>query len=183
MCWKVSNPFITLSFHINHFTNMKVLFTALLLVTGIAFGQHTDCLSKTITMNGEVKKEVQFHLTSLDTIPMKKLADFTITDHKGAFKSTLTNLEGVELQYILKQAVIKMEKPKLLSEFYFVFTACDGYKVVYSWNELFNSRTGDNIYLVKEKNGETLSSICTADAMTGRRYVQGLSSITIKRAE
>ena len=176
-------PFITLCFSHHPFTNMKFLVVVLLLITHSGFGQHSDCLSKTITINGDVKNEVRFTLASLDSIPMVKLADLTITDHKGAYKSTLTKLEGLSLKYILKQVQIKMDKPKLLSEYYLVFTACDGYKVVYSWNEIFNSETGDHIYLVKEKNGESLSSVCTTDSMTGRRYVQGLSSITIKRAE
>lgn len=162
---------------------MKLLFIALLLITGPVFSQHADCLSKSVTVAGDIKKTIRFHLASLDSMAMTPLADVTITDHKGTFKRTLTGLQGIPIKDLLRQADIKMDQPKLLSEYYLVFTACDGYKVVYSWNEVFNSSTGNNIYLIKEKNGESLSALCTTDAMTGRRYVQGLSSITIKRAE
>jgi hypothetical protein len=162
---------------------MKLFFIALLLLTGPVYGQHTDCLSQSLTIKGEVKKELHLDMVKLASFTTVKIPDLTITNHKGEVKRTLTGLQGVLLKDILQQAVIKMDSPKLLSEFYFVFTACDGYKVVYSWNEIFNSSTGSQIYLIKEKDGESISSITATDGMTGRRYVQGLSFITVKRAE
>lgn len=162
---------------------MKILLIALVLLAGRVYGQHTDCLSRSVTINGEVSATVRIDEATLGNLKWVKLADLTITNHKGEIKRTLTNLEGVLLKDVLQQATIKTEAPKLLSEFYLVFTACDGYKVVYSWNELFNNPLGNSIYLIKEKNGETISSVSTSDIMTGRRYVQGLSFITIKRCD
>ena len=78
----------------------------------------------------------------------------------------------------------------MLSEYYFVFAASDGYKVVYSWNELFNTSVGESVYLVTEKDGKTITEmddsilvVSTKDFKTGRRNVKGLASIAVMRVK
>ena len=68
--------------------------------------------------------------------------------------------------------------------------ATDGYKVVFSWNEIFNNALGQEIYIIVEKNGtgvekleDRITIITPTDNMTGRRYVKSLKKITVKRAE
>lgn len=51
----------------------------------------------------------------------------------------LTGKYGVLLKDILQQAEITMNSAKLLREYYSVFTDCDRYEVLHSWNEIFNS--------------------------------------------
>ncbi|REG88590.1 hypothetical protein [Algoriphagus antarcticus] len=84
----------------------------------------------------------------------------------------------------MKDTMLDVESPNLLSELYFVLQASDGYKVVYSWNEIYNTSTGDNIYLVTQKEGNAISEmdnrilmICTSEFKTGRRNVKGLNKI------
>ena len=81
---------------------------------------------------------------------------------------------------------IKAKSPKVLSEFYFKCIASDGYTVVYSWNELYNTETGNNSFLIAEKDGKKINEIdgsilmlCNTDFKTGRRYVKRLSKIEI----
>jgi hypothetical protein len=85
---------------------------------------------------------------------------------------------------------INAESPRVLSEYYFVCKANDGYTVVYSWNELFNTGTGDSVYIVTEKDGkqasempESILMISPKDFRTGRRHVKALSSIEVRRAK
>lgn len=163
---------------------MKVLVSLLLLVTARPlFAQHIDCSSTAFTINGDVKTDITFDIKALDSFTIVSIPDVTITNHKGEVRRTITGLKGVLLKTILQKAEINNDSPKTLSEFYLVFTACDGYKATYSWNEIFNSATGNNIYVVKDKDGTSLSSITPTDIATGRRYVQSLSTITIKRAQ
>ena len=103
-------------------------------------------------------------------------------------KYTMTNIEGVPIKSILSKVSLATDDPKTLSEYYFVFIASDNYKVVYSWNELFNSATGNNIFVIQKKEGKDLTSlddvisvICTSDEATGRRYVKGLKEILVER--
>lgn len=168
-------------FHRSNISNMKLIFIIFLLITGTVKGQHTTCMSNQLLIRGDVKNEYRFDIATMDTMKMIPLGDVVITNHKGEVKRTLAGLQGILLKNILQFSEITAESPKQLSEYYLVFTACDGYQVVYSWNELFNSATGNSTYLVVEKDGTSLSSITPADTMTGRRYVQGISTITIKK--
>jgi hypothetical protein len=80
--------------------------------------------------------------------------------------------------------------PKLFSSMYFTCVGSDGYKVVYSWNELFNTPVGDNVYIVMEKNGikadklpSSIQMTSMLDYKTGRRYLHNLDKIVVSIAE
>ena len=97
--------------------------------------------------------------------------------------------QGILLKEVLQSIEIKSESPKVLSEYYLVCKATDGYKVVYSWNELFNSRVGESVFIVTEKKGQradkmddSILLISPLDFKTGRRQVKSLDRIEIKRA-
>jgi len=75
-----------------------------------------------------------------------------------------------------------------LRPYYLTFIASDGYKAVYSWNEIFNSPTGQNIFIVVEKDGvklkdmaERIMIITPSDFKTGRRYIKALSQIVVNK--
>jgi len=97
-------------------------------------------------------------------------------------------VKGVLLLDLLKDISITTASPKLLSEYYLVFKASDGYSVVVSWNELFNTEIGNSFYIVTEANNqkqkdapEKILLIATKDFKTGRRHIKGLQNIEIKR--
>ena len=111
-----------------------------------------------------------------------------ITNHVGVTKNTLTQLKGVLVKDILSGIALQNENPKVLSEFYFIFVATDKYKVVFSWNEIFNSPTGDNFYIITGEGGKKLkeidgriSMLCITDYKTGRRDLKNLDKIIVER--
>lgn len=68
-------------------------------------------------------------------------------------------------------------------------TAGDGYRVVFSWQEIFNSPIGEGVMLLIEKNGKPLCAghgrpdlISSQDYFTGSRYVKGVEKIEISLA-
>jgi hypothetical protein len=76
--------------------------------------------------------------------------------------------------------------PKLFSRFCFTCVGAGGYKVVYSWNELFNTEVGDQAYILMEKNGikaaqmsESIQMASMPDFKTGRRYLHNLDKIIV----
>jgi len=71
-----------------------------------------------------------------------------------------------------------------------VFTATDGYKVVFSWNEIYNAEAGNNFFILTEMDGKRIEKmdqrilfISIADFQTGRRFIKGLEKIEVKRVE
>lgn len=114
----------------------------------------------------------------------------SITNHMGEPRGTATKLTGILVRDLLNDLELTEQSPKLFSEFYLVFVAADNYRVVYSWNEIFNSPTGDNLYLVNSRDGKMLKDmeeriliLTPTDFKTGRRHIKGLSKIIVERVD
>jgi hypothetical protein len=91
---------------------------------------------------------------------------------------------------LLASILYVYDKPKFLNEFFFVFIASDGYRVIFSWNEIYNTETGNNFFIVTEMEGKKLKYlgqrilfISTGDLKTGRRYIKGLEKIEVRQLE
>lgn len=139
-------------------------------------------------VTGLVKHEVTITLEDIGKLAAKDIPDLAVTSHQGEPRGNLKQVKGVLLKDLLQNIALKEDNPKLFSEFYFTFTASDNYKVVYSWNELFNSPTGNNIFIVTAIDGEPLQQmrnrilvITTTDFKTGRRHIKGLDKIVVGR--
>jgi len=158
-----------------------ILLLAAFLFAAKISAQQTVQATNEFSIEGLVVKTLVINLDSLKAHSTTRIDSLVITNHVGERKSTLKNLAVVPLRDFLNQADIPVESPKQLSEIYFVCEAGDGYKVVFSWNEIFNNPVGREIYLIVEKNGKKLENtedriclISRSDQMTGRRYVKGL---------
>lgn len=170
---------------------MKKLFAFYLtLITVCTFGQSQQTPTDEFSIVGIVPKELTFAIPTLEKMQATKIGDIVITNHMGDKKGTATNLSGIPIKTFFRDIDLKVESPKQLSEYYFVFVASDNYKVVYSWNEIFNTATGDNTYLVVEKDGKKLHEmedrlliITKTDFKTGRRFIKGLSKIIVQRVQ
>jgi len=167
----------------------RFLLIPALFITLLLHGQEKTLPTHSLVIKGEVKEEKIISIKDFARYPEKEIGDVVITNHLGEKKSDQKSLKGILLKDILKDVEIKSESPKVLSEFYILCKASDGYKAVYSWNELFNSPTGDAVYIVTSKAGkhavymdESILMISPEDFKTGRRFVKSLSSIEIFRA-
>lgn len=166
-----------------------ILFFALVCTTAFAQKKTTYKPTHQFTITGDIKKESVITIDSLKGYPLKNIGDIKVTDHLGNFKHGDENLKGVLLKDILLHSQLTAT-PHLYSQFYFVCTGSDGYKVVYSWNELFNTEIGDHVYIVLEKNGknitdlpESLQMVSMLDQKTGRRYLHNLDKIVVRQAQ
>ena len=163
----------------------KILLLLTVYVSTYSFSQDIQS-TNSFLISGEVENEVTIHITDLNRYAVHSLPDGVITNHLGEKKSEYKNVKGVLLKEVLDTVKIKAKSPKVLSEFYFKCIASDGYTVVYSWNELYNTETGNNSFLIAEKDGKKINEIdgsilmlCNTDFKTGRRYVKRLSKIEI----
>jgi hypothetical protein len=143
-----------------------------------------------IVISGEIKKQLVITVRDVEMAAQEQIGDVTITNHLGVVKETAKGLKGVKIKDLLANLELTNDNPKFSSTYYFVFTANDGYKTVYSWNELFNSPVGEKVYVVSSKDGKNMQEmperilvITPSDYKTGRRYIKGLDSIIVKRVE
>jgi len=146
--------------------------------------------TENFSIEGKVKKSLTVSLADLSAYKAYSIDSIVITNHLGERRSSLKNVKGVLLKDVLGKMEIDAEAPKVLSEYYFVCIASDNYKVVFSWNEIFNSDTGKSVYIITAQDGKPATAfdnrialVSPKDQMTGRRYVKGLQKIIIERAK
>lgn len=168
----------------------NALLLLIILYPVIGFSQQKIEQTSRVIVSGEVKKQLTITVRDVETAAQEEIGDVTITNHLGVVKGTAKGLKGVKVKEFLANLELTNDNPKLTSTYYFVFTANDGYKIVYSWNELFNSPIGEKVYLVSVKDGKNIQEmpermliITPSDYKTGRRYIKGLDSIIVKRVE
>ena len=164
---------------------MKYWLMMILLAGTAVYGQETKT---TLTVEGRIKNPKVFSLEELKRYPAVQLDSLQIYNHLMVPHGIARHIKGVPLKELLKDIVFDAETPKVLSEYYIVCVAADNYKVVFSWNELFNSPGGDKVLVATEKDG--VSAVATKDGLvlvtqgdraTGRRFVKELNKIIIQR--
>jgi len=167
---------------------LKIICLGCLISFGVSVFGQAPATTHSFVISGEVRSPLTVGVDDLKKFPEVSIGDLVITNHLGEKKSDATGLKGILLKQILQTAELKSENPKVLSTFYFVLRASDGYQVVYSWNELFNTVVGETVYVITEKNGKTLAQmddailvVSTRDYKTGRRNVKGLAGILVAR--
>jgi len=160
-----------------------------ILANSFLFAQEKPTATDSIMVTGNLKKITTIQFSQIIALPSIALPDLTITNHLGEIKGVAKNMKGVLLKTVLENLSYDTPSPKQLSEFYFVLIASDGYKVVYSWNELFNNDAGNKVFLITEKEGKSMANsneriliAHLSDFKTGRRYVKGLNQILVKRS-
>lgn len=147
-------------------------------------------VTSTLTVEGAITNPYVIKFDELKNLKSISLDSLVILNHKMERKSSLKKIKGVLLRDVLAKAEFSVNSPKILSEFYIVCIADDGYKVVYSWNELFNSETGNQTLVLTEVNGvsvlnhkEGIILVTPTDKATGRRYVKNFSKIRIEKVK
>lgn len=170
---------------------VKYLSLYLLIFFSISAGAQKNLPSTdSFSILGQIERAETIKISDLDHFDTYPIADLVITNHLGEIKGTAKNMKGIKIKDILASIKFKTDNPKLLSSFILSFVAADGYRVVYSWNEIFNSPTGDHLFLVTGKDGKSIGEmeermliVTHSDFKTGRRYIKGLSSIVVSKIE
>lgn len=159
-------------------------------VTVSVEAQKSTVTTERFTVEGNVKESKTFTLADLAGLALQTKDSIVIKNHLLENKSTIKNIIGVQLKDILSKVVIDQESPKLLSEYFIICIAADNYKVVFSWNEIFNNETGKQVLIMTGHDGKTgsemkdhIALIALSDIATGRRYVKGLQKIIIERVK
>ncbi len=144
--------------------------------------------TENFSIEGKVKKNLTVSLADLSSYKSYSIDSIVITNHLGERRSSLKKVKAVLLKDILDKAEIDAENHKVLSEYYLICIASDNYKVVFSWNEIFNNASGSSVYIITGQDGKSsttldnrIALVSPKDQMTGRRYVKGLQKIVVER--
>ena len=141
-------------------------------------------ISHFLTVTGDVKKNLVLTVDSLMKMNVKHIDNYITICQTGNTDSVVKTYDGVLLKDILEKAILNQLSHKDRA-FYFVINATDNYKAVFSWGEIFNNLTGENVFVVFRENGEPIKEkgemklICTSDIKTGPRHIYWLKEIKV----
>ncbi|MBP9712659.1 MAG: molybdopterin-dependent oxidoreductase [Sterolibacterium sp.] len=145
-------------------------------------------VTEQITVTGKVEKPLRLDPAALRKLPLQQVGEVPLVCQSGADKGKLENFKGVRLTDILDQAKILAPGHNDVKKLAIIATASDGYKAVFSWNELYNSPIGEGVMVFFEKNGQPLSDdegrialVSSKDSRTGPRHVKWLQAIEVRR--
>jgi DMSO/TMAO reductase YedYZ molybdopterin-dependent catalytic subunit len=175
----------------------KITLLALLLYTARVNAQNhsadTAKSSKYITgsvkVSGLVDNQLDLSITDLKQMKAVQVNNFDVIGKGGVVKSHLASFKGVLLTDVLTKAGLPVKALKESGSLYIVISAADGFKVVFSWAELFNTTLGEHVFIAYEENGKPIEKegklvlFSTVDKINGMRHVKWLKEINVKKAE
>lgn len=123
---------------------------------------------------------------TLTTMASVKIDGLQMICGSGEPKGAIGQCKGVLLADIINSVDVLITDHNDTKKMYIVASADDGYKTVFSWQEIFNTATGEGVLVILEKgnrasdaNRQVVDLLSTRDFLTGPRHVRELSTIEI----
>ena len=148
-----------------------------------AYSQSND----TIKVTGLVKSDMIITKSYLQSMRSFDLNDVN-TSCNPKQETIVKSVRVVLLKDVLEKVAYKYVRSKELNEFYFMFEGADGYKAVFSFNEIYNTEVGNYLYLITEMDGKTqyensIMMLSLKDIKGGSRNIKNLVKIIVKNAD
>lgn len=145
-------------------------------------------VTEQIAVSGAVENKLSLSVEDLRKFPPQQVGELPLVCQSGADRGKLENFKGVLLRDILEKAKVIARGHNDVKKIAIIASASDGYKVVFSWSEVFNSPIGEGVLVFFEKNGLPLGDeqgriamVSTKDIRTGPRHVKWLQGIEVKK--
>jgi hypothetical protein len=143
-----------------------------------------------LRITGQVAQAAAFTAPTLLALPAASdVPPIAQTTRDGVVKGTLAGYRGIRLTDLLDKVQVESPDRNSLKRTYVLASATDGYAVVFSWSELYNTPVGAGVYVLLQKDGAPIGSdegpltlISGRDLFTGPRHVRNLCQIDVRRA-
>lgn len=170
---------------LHHLARLTLLSLALACTSSaIAHGVQPAKPVRTLAITGGVERSLKLDVDALRKRPAAQFAEVRVTDMRGK----TSTVRGIRLRDLLNEASILSPDHNTVKKLAIVAIAADKYAVVFSWNELFNARAGENVLVVLERDGKPLPDtegplalVSGDDLRAGPRHVKWLQSVDVRK--
>lgn len=139
-----------------------------------------------LKISGMVEQPLELSWTDLRQQPPVALPDIPVRTRDGALVATKSGYEGIPLIALLDRVRIQRTDPAALKRAVVVAKATDSYVATFSWNELYNSPIGGDVYVLTGRSQQPLDEdegrialLSLRDTRTGPRHVRWLNELNI----
>ena len=150
-------------------------------------GGTSKFITDRIAVSGAVEHPLVLGVDDLKKFP-SRVNEVTLGRRSAGNAGKVARLGGVLLRDIIEKAAVISRDHNDTKKMAIIAIASDGYKVVFSWSEIFNSPAGDGVIVYFEKDGAPLADdegqiamISTTDIRTGPRHVKWLQAIEVRK--
>nr|NJM04164.1 sulfite oxidase-like oxidoreductase [Desulfobacula sp.] len=139
-----------------------------------------------LRVTGRVAKPLVLSMADILAMETEEFQDLFIVCGTGEPRDTIRQCRGVLMEKIIQKAEVLKGEHNDTKKMAVVASAADGYKVVFSWQEIFNTPIGGGVAVLTEKDGAPLEEkqdridlISAQDYFAGSRYVRDLKQIEV----
>jgi len=170
----------------------RIFLTGLLAMGPILVSAHPDSSdaaslgTQVVVIGGRVQHSLTLSPQALAEFPVQTPPEIPIRDRDGKTIRILKAYAGVKLVDLLDKAAFVVNDHNDLKKTLIVAIASDGYKVIFSWSELYNTSVGNGVLVLYAKDGKPLGEdegrialISVNDLHTGARHVRWLKTLQI----
>ncbi len=146
---------------------------------------HSDTLlAMTVRIGGWVKRPLSLDAGSLSRRDDARAAGFAVVCTFDGAHGGERAMRGVPLCTLIEEAEPAFEQRTDFKRVTVVAESQDGYRALFSWNELFNTAVGEGVLLAwpDGQPAGPFALLSLHDRATGPRFVQSLASVTLHQA-
>lgn len=157
---------------------------------------HTDpiapdaLVSREVVVSGCVKRRYSFDLCALMRLPTQLTGPLDIVCLSGRTVRGASEYKGVRLSALLDVAQLRLPHARDFTRAFILAQGADGYTVMFSWHELYNTPVGIGALVIYERDGRPLDDdeggiglISTGDFRVALRQVRALKRLSVHLAE
>lgn len=146
----------------------------------------TQAFAAPLSVTGKVEHPLTLDPIAVRGYPADQVVTLTLPGRNPGDKTSV--VRGVRLKAFLDKSKLVVTDHNTPKKVVVIATARDGYAVVFSWSELFNSPAGEDVLVLFERDDKALPDaegplalIAGRDLNTGPRHVKWLEKIEVKQ--
>jgi DMSO/TMAO reductase YedYZ molybdopterin-dependent catalytic subunit len=143
-------------------------------------------VTEEVRVTGAVKTPLDMKVSDLRAFPADQIVTVSLSRKRDG-QSVSSTVRGVRLTALLDRAEFVATNGNDWRRAVVVADSSDGYRVTFSWPELFNTEVGAGVLVVFERDGQALADsegrialVSSRDLRSGPRSVKWLTRIDVR---
>ncbi|VVD63002.1 molybdopterin-dependent oxidoreductase [Pandoraea terrigena] len=143
-------------------------------------------VSREVVVSGCVKRRHSFDLGALMRLPTQLTGPLDVVCLSGRTVRSASEYKGVRLSALLDIAQLRLPHARDFTRAFVLAQGADGYTVMFSWHELYNTPVGIGALVIYERDGRPLGDdeggiglISTGDLRVALRRVRALKRLSV----